>query len=216
MGSPAQVTARLCEIGIIPVIRADSAAVAIRIAETLADAGIPVAEITLTVPDAMAAITGIARRSGLLVGAGTVTDAGQVRQAIDAGARFIVSPGFDAEVVRSAKAAQVAVLPGALTPTEVLRAAQSGADLIKIFPAQSLGGPAYIRALRGPFPTLPLVPTGGVSLATLGEFLRAGSNAVGVGSELIPRDALARGDYAAIGSLAAQFVAAVKEARACS
>jgi 2-dehydro-3-deoxyphosphogluconate aldolase / (4S)-4-hydroxy-2-oxoglutarate aldolase len=216
MSSPAEVTARLREIGIIPVIRAGSAALAIRIAETLADAGIPVAEITLTVPDAISAIAGMARRDGLLVGAGTVCDAGQAQQAIDAGAQFIVSPGFDSAVVAAAQAARVAVLPGALTPTEVLRAAQSGADLIKIFPVQNVGGPAYIRALRGPFPSLPLVPTGGVSLDTLGEFFRAGSDAVGVGSELIPRDALARGDYAAIGSLAARFVAAVKEARACS
>jgi 2-dehydro-3-deoxyphosphogluconate aldolase / (4S)-4-hydroxy-2-oxoglutarate aldolase len=216
MRSPVEVTARLREVGIIPVIRADSAATAIRIAEALADAGIPVAEITLTVPDAVAALSALVRRSGLLVGVGTVTSAIQARQAIDAGAQFIVSPGFDAAVVRAAKAAGITVLPGALTPTEVQRAADSGADLIKIFPAQSVGGAAYIRALRGPFPKLPLVPTGGVTLATLRDFFHAGADAVGVGSELIPRDALAREDYSAIGALAAQFVTAVKEARACS
>ncbi|HEV8598452.1 MAG TPA: bifunctional 4-hydroxy-2-oxoglutarate aldolase/2-dehydro-3-deoxy-phosphogluconate aldolase [Gemmatimonadales bacterium] len=216
MRPPAEVIALLREIGIIPVIRADSAATAVRVAETLAEAGIPIAEVTLTVPDAWDALRELARRPGLLVGAGTVTESAQVPQAIEAGAQFIVSPGFEAEVVRRAKGARVAVLAGALTPTEVLQASRSGADLVKIFPAQSVGGAAYIRALRGPFPAVLLVPTGGVSLETVGDFIRAGAAAVGVGGELVLREALARGDYAAIGSLAARFLQAVKVARACS
>jgi 2-dehydro-3-deoxyphosphogluconate aldolase/(4S)-4-hydroxy-2-oxoglutarate aldolase len=216
MRPPAEVIALLREIGIIPVIRADSAATAVRVAETLAEAGIPIAEVTLTVPDAWDALRELARRPGLLVGAGTVTESAQVPQAIEAGAQFIVSPGFEAEVVRRAKGARVAVLAGALTPTEVLQASRSGADLVKIFPAQSVGGAAYIRALRGPFPAVLLVPTGGVSLETVGDFIRAGAAAVGVGGELVLREALTRGDYAAIGSLAARFVQAVKAARACS
>jgi len=205
----------LCDVGVIPVIRVDSAEVAMRVVDALVDAGLPVAEITMTVPDALDAISQVARRlfGRVLVGAGTVTDAETVRRAVDAGAEFIVSPCLVPDVVAAARAANVAVLPGALTPTEVQQAAQAGADLVKVFPAQAVGGASYIRALRGPFPLVPLVPTGGVSLQTVGDFIRAGSAAVGVGGELVVRDAIERGDYAAIGSLAVQFMQAVAAAR---
>jgi 2-dehydro-3-deoxyphosphogluconate aldolase / (4S)-4-hydroxy-2-oxoglutarate aldolase len=206
---------RLREVGIIPVLRADSRDTAIRVAETLADAGLGAIEVTMTVPDAIDAIAAIVRRLGgrALVGAGTVTDADSAQRAIDAGAEFLVSPGLVLDVIDVAKRNDVAVLPGALTPTEILGAVRAGADMVKIFPASSVGGAAYIRTLRAPFPDVAFVPTGGVTLQTIGDFIRAGSAAVGVGGELLPRDALARGDFAQITALAKQFISAVKVAR---
>ncbi len=166
----------------------------------------------MTVPNAIDAIASVAKRFAgqVLVGAGTVTDAETVRRARDAGAEFIVSPCLVPEVIDAAHHADVAVLPGALTPTEVF---DLGGDMVKIFPAQSVGGAAYLRALRGPFPDIPLVPTGGVTLENIGEMFKAGAAAVGVGTELISKDALGRRDYAAIGALAAQFLAAARQAR---
>ena len=202
----------LLDIGVIPVVRCDSADVAIRVTDVLIDAGLPVAEITFTVPDAVDVIAKLARRRGV-IGAGTVTSAEQARAVIRAGAEFIVSPGFVPEVIEVEKAAGVTMMPGALTPTEILNAQRAGADLIKVFPIQSLGGPSYLRALRGPFPDIPLVPTGGVDLGNVAEFIRAGAAAVGVGSELISRQALAAGNYATIAERAALFVAAVAQAR---
>ncbi len=210
----------LRELGIIPVLRCDSADVAVRVADILIDAGLLAIEVTMTVPnaiDAIAALTRSARRSGngarAVIGAGTVTNAADAQRAIDAGAEFIVSPGLVPEVIHAAKAAGVAVLPGALTPTEILAAARAGGDLIKVFPAQAVGGAAYIRALRGPFPDIPLVPTGGVDLDNVGDFMRAGATAVGVGSELVSRDALAREDWTGIAIRAKQFLVAVAAAR---
>ena len=169
----------------------------------------------MTVPNAIGAIASVAKRFAgkVLVGAGTVTDAETVRRARDAGAEFIVSPCLVPEVIEAAHSADVAVLPGALTPTEVFEAFRIGGDLVKVFPAQSVGGAAYLRALRGPFPDIPLVPTGGVTLENIAEMFKAGAAAVGVGTEMITKDALARRDYAEIGALAAQFLAAARRAR---
>jgi len=207
--------ATLREVGIIPIIRTPSGDAAVAVAESLMHAGLTVAEITLTVPNAIAAIGVVAKRfSGkLLVGAGTVTDAETCKRAVDAGAEFIVSPCLVREVIETAQRADVAVLPGALTPGEVFEAFRSGGDMVKVFPAQSVGGAAYLRALRGPFPDIPLVPTGGVTLENLAELFQAGAAAVGVGTELISQDALARRDYAAIGARAKQFLAALRQAR---
>lgn len=213
--SRAAVVAALREVGIIPVIRAPSADVAVTVVETLAQAGLTVAEITMTVPDAIDAIGSVAKRfPTVLVGAGTVTDAETSRSAIDAGAKFIVSPCLIPAVIDAAHSSDVAVLPGALSPSEVFQAFRLGGDLVKLFPAQALGGAAYLRALRGPFPDIPLVPTGGVTLDNMAEMFRAGAAAVGVGTELISKDALARRDYAAIGALAKQFLATARQARA--
>ncbi len=180
------------------------------------EAGLTVAEITMTVPRAIEAIASVAKRFGdkVLVGAGTVTDAETVRRALDAGAEFIVSPCLVPEVIEAARRDDVAVLPGALTPTEVFEAFRRGGDMVKVFPAQNVGGAAYVRALRGPFPDIPLVPTGGVTLDNVGEMFKAGAVAVGVGSEMISKDALARHDYVVIGALAARFLEAVRQARA--
>ena len=185
------------------------------VAEALLQAGLPVVEITLTVPNAIDAISAVAKRfSGkLLVGAGTVTDAETARRAVEAGAEFIVTPCLVPEVIEAAHRADVAVLPGALTPTEVFEAFRLGGDMVKVFPAQSVGGAAYLRALRGPFPNIPLVPTGGVTLDNIAEMFKAGAAAVGVGTELISQDALNRRDYAAIGAVAKRFLAAVRQAR---
>jgi 2-dehydro-3-deoxyphosphogluconate aldolase / (4S)-4-hydroxy-2-oxoglutarate aldolase len=206
--------ARLREIGIIPIIRAASADVAMPVAEALLQAGLPVVEITLTVPDAIGAIRAVAKRLAgkMLVGAGTVTDAETAKRAVDAGAEFIVSPCLVREVIEAAHKVNVAVLPGALTPGEVFEAHRLGGDMVKVFPVQSVGGAAYLRALRGPFPDIPLVPTGGVTLENIAELFTAGAAAVGVGTELISKEALARHDYAAIGALARQFLARRPEA----
>ena len=213
--SRAAVVAALREVGIIPVIRARSADVAVAVVETLVQAGLTVAEITMTVPDALDAIRSAAKRfPTVLLGAGTVTDADTARSAIDAGAKFIVSPCLIPAVIDAAHRSDVTVLPGALTPSEVFEAFRLGGDLVKLFPAEAFGGAAYLRALRGPFPDIPLVPTGGVTLDNMAAMFRAGATAVGVGSELISKDALARRDYAAIGALARQFLATCRQARA--
>jgi 2-dehydro-3-deoxyphosphogluconate aldolase/(4S)-4-hydroxy-2-oxoglutarate aldolase len=210
------VVSTLREVGIIPVIRAPSADAAVAVVAALQEAGLRIAEITMTVPNAIDAIAAVATRFAgrVLVGAGTVTDAETARRAMDAGAEFIVSPCLVPEVIEAAHGADVAVLPGALTPTEVFNAFRLGGDMVKVFPAQSVGGAAYVRALRGPFPDIPLVPTGGVTLENIGEMFKAGAAAVGVGTEMITKDALARRDYAAIGALAARFLAAAQQARA--
>jgi 2-dehydro-3-deoxyphosphogluconate aldolase/(4S)-4-hydroxy-2-oxoglutarate aldolase len=213
--APIDVSATLRRVGIIPVIRARSSDSAVMVATTLLAAGLPVAEITMTVPGALTAIAALSeqRAGGLLVGAGTVTNAEDAQRAIDAGAEFIVSPCVVPSVIAVSRAAGVVVIAGALTPTEVFAAWDAGADIVKVFPVHSLGGAAYIRALGGPFPMIPLVPTGGVTVATIGDYVRAGVAAVGVGGELVTHDALERGDYAAIASLARQFVRAVHVAR---
>ena len=200
--------ATLREVGIIPIIRAGKAVVdVVEVVEVLTNAGLPVAEITLTVPTAIEAIGAVAKRFAgkVLVGAGTVTDAEAARRAIDAGAEFIVTPCLVPEVIEAAHRAKVAVLPGALTPTEVFEAYRLGGDMIKVFPVGSVGGAAYLRALRGPFPDIPLVPTGGVTLENVAEMFQAGAAAVGVGTELIAKGA--------IGARAKRFLAAVRQVR---
>jgi 2-dehydro-3-deoxyphosphogluconate aldolase / (4S)-4-hydroxy-2-oxoglutarate aldolase len=205
----------LRDVGIIPVIRADSADAALAVVEALVGADLSIVEITMTVPGAIDVISSVTKRFGdrVLIGAGTVTDAATAQRAIDAGAAFVVTPCLVTAVIDAARRADVAVLPGALTPTEVFEAHRQGGDMVKVFPAQSVGGAAYLRALRGPLPTIPLVPTGGVTLDTVRDLFDAGAAAVGVGGELISRDALARRDYGAIATLATQFLGAVRAAR---
>lgn len=210
-----QTVARLREVGIIPIIRAPSGDAVVPVVEALLQAGLPVAEITMTVPKAIDAIASVAQRFAgtVLLGAGTVTDAESARRAIDAGAQFIVTPCLVREVIEAAHDGDVAVLPGALTPTEVFEAFRLGGDLIKVFPVGSVGGAAYLRALRGPCPDVPLVPTGGVTLENVAEMFAAGAAAVGVGTDLISKNALDRKDYGAIGELAKQFKQQVLRSR---
>jgi len=214
MASKQQTLQRIAEIGIIPVVRAASAQDALRAARALRDGGIPIVEITMTVPGAIDAIAELAQsESTMLIGAGTVLDETSAARCVDSGAQFIVSPGLNLEVVGAARALGILMMAGALTPSEIMAAWEAGSDAIKIFPCDAVGGARYIKSLKGPFPEIPFVPTGGVNLANIGELICAGAEAVGVGGELVSKSALASGDLGQISAAAAQYVAAVREAR---
>jgi 2-dehydro-3-deoxyphosphogluconate aldolase/(4S)-4-hydroxy-2-oxoglutarate aldolase len=204
------------KVGLVPVVRVPSAAVAVRAVEAVLAAGLSIFEITMTVPDALSVIRSLADRFGgrALVGAGTVLSADDARACADAGAQFIVSPGLDVATIEAAHARGVAAMPGALTPTEVITAWKAGADMVKVFPCSALGGAKYIRALRGPLPQVKLLPTGGVNLSTVAEYVAAGANALGVGGELVDVAALARGEDAVLSERARELVRAVAAARA--
>jgi 2-dehydro-3-deoxyphosphogluconate aldolase / (4S)-4-hydroxy-2-oxoglutarate aldolase len=209
-----EVRARIEEIGIIPSLRTASADEARFAAETVSQAGIPLVEVTMTVPGALKVIADLVRKMpDLVAGAGTVLDIDVARRCVDAGAKFLTSPGFDLRVVEFAIKEDVLVLAGALTPTEVMAAWQAGADLVKVFPCAQLGGATYIKALKGPFPQVPLVAAGGVNQQTAADFIVAGAVAVGVGAELIPRRALEQREPAWILELAHRFLSIIKEAR---
>jgi 2-dehydro-3-deoxyphosphogluconate aldolase / (4S)-4-hydroxy-2-oxoglutarate aldolase len=202
--------------GLVPVIRADSADLAVRVTDALVEGGIRTIEITMTVPDALLAIRSVASRFGgdILLGAGTVTDRTMAIGALEAGAEFLVCPCLVPEVIASAQELGAAVLPGAMTPTEVFSAWSLGGDIVKIFPASHAGGAGYLKALKGPFPQIDLLPTGGVNLETIAGFIDAGAVAVGVGGELVLKSAIATGSFNRITALARQFVDALERARA--
>jgi 2-dehydro-3-deoxyphosphogluconate aldolase/(4S)-4-hydroxy-2-oxoglutarate aldolase len=206
---------RIREIGIVPVVRAQSAQQALAACEAVRKGGIPIVEITMTVPGAIEIISGLASTIGndVLIGAGTVLDADTASKCLKAGARFLVSPGFDAATVAFANRAGVLIMAGALTPTEVIAAWKAGADIVKIFPSGNLGGPKYIKALKGPLPQVPMVPTGGVNLQTAADFIRAGSEALGIGGELVSAEALRSGNTSVITDTARQYVEIVRAAR---
>jgi 2-dehydro-3-deoxyphosphogluconate aldolase/(4S)-4-hydroxy-2-oxoglutarate aldolase len=210
-----QVRRRIREIGIIPVVRASSARDAIMAVEAVTAGGIPIAELTMTVPGAIGVIADLVRTMGknTIVGAGTVLDAETAQRCLDAGAEFIVSPGFDLETVRSVKGQDKLVMAGALTPTEVITAWKAGSDFVKIFPCGNLGGPKYIKALKGPLPQVPIVPTGGVTLETAADFIRAGADALGIGGELVSSAALKSGDGSEITRTARHFLDAIAEGK---
>jgi 2-dehydro-3-deoxyphosphogluconate aldolase/(4S)-4-hydroxy-2-oxoglutarate aldolase len=206
---------QIMQVGIVPVVRACSADKALRAVEAIAEGGIPIAEITMTVPGALDVIAELVMTFGahVLVGAGTVLNADAARQCVDAGAEFLVSPGLDLPTVKFAIAQQKLMLAGALTPTEVLTAWNAGADFVKIFPCGQVGGPKYLKALRGPLPHVRMVPTGGVSLDTVADFIRAGAAALGVGGELVDAEALHAKRSEVIVQNARRFLAAVRDAR---
>jgi len=212
----ANILAALVEGAIIPVVRASSPEAALQAVEAIANGGIRAAEITMTVPGAVRVLEKLADRFGghLLLGAGTVLDPETARACILAGAEFIVSPSLKPATIEMAKRYSKPVFPGALTPTEVLAAWEAGADAVKIFPCGNVGGPKYIKALKGPFPQIETIPTGGVNLETIGEFLKAGACAVGVGGELVDARLIKEGRLDAIAERARQFLAAVAKARA--
>jgi 2-dehydro-3-deoxyphosphogluconate aldolase/(4S)-4-hydroxy-2-oxoglutarate aldolase len=209
-----QVVERVRELGLVPVIRAQSPDEASRAIEAIRAGGIDVIEITMTVPGAIPLITEIARRfPDAIVGAGTVLDADTARACILAGARFVVSPALDVGTIECCRRYGIAVLPGALTPTEVLKAWQAGADIVKVFPAGALGGPSYIKSLKAPFPQIDLIPTGGVSVDTAMAFLQAGAIALGVGADLVDLKALRDGRADLLTEQARRYVGIVKAAR---
>lgn len=205
---------RVKEIGLVAVIRGPTAELAMRMVETLVDGGVLGIEITYSIPEAETVVASLSRKYGqaIVLGMGTLTDPGQARTAAAAGATFLVSPICDPDLVRAMASSDVLTMSGALTPTEVFMAHRMGADVVKLFPG-SLTGPSYVKALHGPFPQIPIMPTGGVSARNVAEWFEAGVVAVGAGSELCPPSLAKQGRFDEIRRLASEFVEAVKHAR---
>ncbi len=210
-----EIISEIKRVGLVPVVRAKSAEEAMRAIDAIKEGGISVLEVTMTVPGAVRVIEEVAKRYGadVLIGAGTVLDAETARTVILAGAQFVISPSTNLEMIACCRRYGVPVMPGALTPTEVVAAWEAGADAVKVFPAGALGGASYIKALKAPLPQIELVPTGGVSLKTAADFIKAGAMALGVGADLVDTKALAEGNGQLITERARQFVEIVKEAR---
>ena len=210
-----QILARIQQIGIVPVLRASSTQEALAIATAIEAGGVPVLEVTMTVPGAVRVIEQLANHAGdrLLVGAGTVLDAETARACILAGAQFVVSPALDVRTIELCRRYGVPVLPGALTPTEIVTAWQAGADAVKVFPCSAVGGAKYLKAVKAPLPQIDLIPTGGVSLATAAEFLEAGAFALGVGGDLVDNKAITNGQPEVITENARKYLAIVQQAR---
>jgi 2-dehydro-3-deoxyphosphogluconate aldolase/(4S)-4-hydroxy-2-oxoglutarate aldolase len=204
---------RIRETGIVPVVRASSAEQALALVLALKEGGVDVIELTMTVPGAVRLIEALVARFGgdVVVGAGTVLDAETARTCILAGAEFVVSPALDLATIACCRTYGIPVLPGALTPTEIVTAWRAGADMVKVFPCSAVGGAAYIKALRAPLPQIDLVPTGGVSLENVGAFVRAGASAIGAGADLVDPSKL---DEGALSANARKYLAAIKQARA--
>jgi 2-dehydro-3-deoxyphosphogluconate aldolase / (4S)-4-hydroxy-2-oxoglutarate aldolase len=205
---------RVLNTGIIAILRVPTSDHLAGAAHALFDGGLDVIEVTFTVPNALEILATVKKDLGdrVLLGMGTVLDPESARAALFAGAEFLVSPSLNLDVIRLAHRYDKLMMPGAFTPTEILAAWEAGADLVKVFPSDSVG-PGYLKALRGPFPQIRLVPTGGVNLETLPAFIKAGACAVGVGSSLVEPQALRDGNFARITTLAAQYVQALKAAR---
>ena len=209
-----EVRARLEEIGIIPIVRVSSSEEARFAAEAVASGGIPIVEVAMTVPGATEVISQLVRTAPeLIVGAGSVLDTEMARRCVGAGAKFLTSEGFDPEVVGFAAYEGVAVLPGALTPTEVITAWKGAADFVKVFPCAEIGGDIYIRALKAALPQVPLVAAGGVTQLTAGKLILAGAAALGVGRELIPKEAIQQRRAGWVRELARRFLGLVRSAR---
>jgi 2-dehydro-3-deoxyphosphogluconate aldolase / (4S)-4-hydroxy-2-oxoglutarate aldolase len=211
-----QVRERIAEIGIIPIVRATSSRDARIAADAVCEGGIPIVEITMTVPGAIEVIRELVASAGskVLVGAGTVLNPEAARRCVDAGAQFLVTPGLNVQTIEFAVREKILIAPGALTPTEVIAAWEAGADFVKVFPCGNMGGAKYIKALRAPLPHIPLVPTGGVNLSTAAEFIEAGAAALGVGGELVQAEALRSSQPKIITENARKLLAIVMEARA--
>ncbi len=209
------ILASIIEIGVVPVIRTSTADSAIKSIQAIHRGGILAAEITMTVPGAVRALEKIADEFGskIILGAGTVLDPETARICMLAGAQFFVTPNLKLATIEIVKRYSKLIFPGALTPTEVLTAWEAGADAVKVFPCGAVGGAKYIKALRGPFPQIEMIPTGGVNLETAGDFLKAGACAVAVGAELIDPKTIAEGKYEVFEERARQYLAAIRKAR---
>jgi 2-dehydro-3-deoxyphosphogluconate aldolase / (4S)-4-hydroxy-2-oxoglutarate aldolase len=210
-----EILSQITEIGIVPIVRTASAESAIKSIEAIYRGGIRAAEITMTVPGAVRALERLADQFGdrIMLGAGTVLDPETVRICMLAGAQFFVTPSLRLASIEMAKRYSKVICPGALTPTEILTAWEAGADLVKVFPCGNVGGPKYIKALKGPFPQIEMVPTGGVNLENAGEFLKAGACAVAVGGELVETRLVKEGRYDQIEAKTRQYLAVVAKAR---
>jgi len=213
--SRSEIVARIAESGCVAVVRASSSEQLVDVSRALAAGGIIAVEITMTTPNALDVIKAVSRelRDEVIVGVGSVLDSETARAAILAGAQYVVSPVLDVATIQMAHRYDKPVVPGAFTPTEILAAWTAGADVVKVFPA-SIGGPSYFKAIKGPLPQVKLTPTGGVDLNTASDFIRAGAEFLGVGGNLVSKDALARGDMDWIRNEAAKYVEIVKTARA--
>jgi 2-dehydro-3-deoxyphosphogluconate aldolase/(4S)-4-hydroxy-2-oxoglutarate aldolase len=210
-----EVLQRIAEVGVVPVVRASSAEEAMQVVDAIREGGVPVLEITMTVPRAVRVIEQLADRYGteVVVGAGTVLDAETARACILAGAAFVVSPALNTATIELCRRYSVAVMPGALTPTEVVTAWQAGADVVKVFPCGALGGAKYLKSLKAPLPQIEMIPTGGVSLQTAAAFIEAGALALGVGADLADTKAIRAGEAGKVTEAARAYVAAVRAAR---
>jgi 2-dehydro-3-deoxyphosphogluconate aldolase/(4S)-4-hydroxy-2-oxoglutarate aldolase len=210
-----EILAFITEVGIVPVVRTSSAESAMQAVDAIYNGGIRAAEITMTVPGAIRALEKVADRFGdrLMLGAGTVLDPETARICMLAGAQFFVTPSLRVSTIEMAKRYSKVICPGALTPTEVLTAWEAGADVVKVFPCGNVGGAKYIKALKGPFPQIEMIPTGGVNLETAGDFLKAGACAVAVGGELVDAKTISDGRYDIIEDRARQYLAVVAKAR---
>lgn len=210
-----QILSSILEIGVVPVVRTNSAETAVKAIEAIYAGGVRAAEITMTVPGAIKALEKVADQFGdkIMLGAGTVLDPETARICMLAGAQFFVTPSLRLSTIEMVKRYSKVICCGALTPTEVVTAWEAGSDVVKIFPANSVGGPKYIKALKGPLPHIEMIPTGGVNLETAGEFLKAGACAVAVGGELVDGKLIAEGRFDTIEERARQFLAAVRKAR---
>jgi 2-dehydro-3-deoxyphosphogluconate aldolase/(4S)-4-hydroxy-2-oxoglutarate aldolase len=209
-----EVRARIEEIGIIPAVRLNSAEDALFAAEAICEGGIPIVEVTMTIPGAAKVIYELARQSKeIIVGAGSVIDVETAHRCVDAGATFLTSTGLDLELINYARKRNVVVFPGACTPTEILSAWKAGSDFVKIFPCSAMGGSGYIRALKGPFADIPMIASGGVDQRTAGDFILAGAVALGIGRDLIHQDAITRRESQWIRELARRYRAMVSHAR---
>jgi 2-dehydro-3-deoxyphosphogluconate aldolase/(4S)-4-hydroxy-2-oxoglutarate aldolase len=209
-----EIFTRIEEIGIIPAVRLPSAEAALYASNALLSGGIPIVEITMTIPRADDVISQLRRDSpDLIVGAGTVLDLDTARRSVDAGAMFLTCTGLDIEIIDFADRSDIPIIPGALTPSEVMMAMKAGADFIKLFPCSAMGGASYVRALRGPFPKARFVASGGVSQQTAADFIQAGASALGVGQDLLPKEAIRVKNTEWVHELTRRFLGMVQEAR---
>jgi 2-dehydro-3-deoxyphosphogluconate aldolase/(4S)-4-hydroxy-2-oxoglutarate aldolase len=201
--------------GLIPVLRARSIEEGRALVDAMMDGGVTVVEVTMTVPNAVELLRELKKRHGskLLLGSGTVTEAAQVEATVEAGAEFVVSPSLHLDVIAKTKQLGKVSIPGALTPTEVITAWRAGADYVKVFPCSAMGGASYLKALRAPFPELKLIPTGGVTLETAAEFLKAGACALGVGSDLVNAAAIADGRPESVTKTARAYLDVIEASR---
>lgn len=210
-----EIKAELERVGLVPVLRARSAAEGHAVVEAMLAGGVTVVEVTMTVPGAIELLRDLKKQHGskVLLGSGTVTTAAQAAATIEAGAEFVVSPSLHPEVIAKTKELGKVSIPGALTPTEVITAWNAGADYVKVFPCSAVGGASYLKALRAPFPELQLIPTGGVTQQTAADFLKAGAKALGVGSDLVNIEAISAGKPEVITNAAKAYLEIIQKAR---